>query len=104
MSLIHEQYAWDVEAPGLKKLVLVFMTRLCDRQTRECWPTIQSVAFKCGMSESAVRQYLKELEAEKLIETIKTPGKRKVYRVLLGDVAAVPSMFVSPMQQPAVSA
>ncbi|MFM0151421.1 hypothetical protein [Paraburkholderia sediminicola] len=103
MSLIHEQFAWEVETPGLKKLVLVYMSRLCDRQSRECWPTIQSVAFKCCMSESAVRTYLKEFEAEGLIETVKTPGKRRVYRVLLGDVPAEPSMFVSPVQQPAVS-
>lgn len=103
MSLIHEQFAWDIEAPGLKKLVLLYMTRLCDRQSRECWPTIQSIAFKCGMSESAVRSFLKELETEGYVETIKTPGKRRVYRVLLGDVPVEPSTFISPVQQPAVS-
>jgi DNA-binding MarR family transcriptional regulator len=108
MSLIHEQFAWEVETPGLKKLVLVYMARLCDQhsrdcRSRECWPTIQSVAFKCCMSESAVRTYLKEFEAEGLIEQVKTPGKRRVYRVLLGEVPAEPVTFISPMQQLAVS-
>ena len=42
------------------------------------------LAFRCGMSESAVRGAIKDLEAGGHIETMKVPGKGKVYRVLLG--------------------
>ncbi|MBR7899932.1 helix-turn-helix domain-containing protein [Burkholderia multivorans] len=89
MSLHHENLAWEIELPALRKVVLLAIARLAHLNNRECWPTVQSLAFRCGMSESAVRSAIKELEEARFIETMKVPGKGKVYRVLLGvEVAA----------------
>ncbi|KVL84160.1 helix-turn-helix domain-containing protein [Burkholderia stagnalis] len=84
MSLHHENLAWEVELPALKKVVLLAIARLAHLNNRECWPTVQSLAFRCGMSESAVRTAIKDLEELGWIETMKVPGKRRVYRVMLG--------------------
>ncbi|WP_333986701.1 helix-turn-helix domain-containing protein [Burkholderia cepacia] len=89
MSLHHENFAWDIELPALKKLVLIAIARAAHLTNRECSPTVQLLAFRCGMSESAVRGAIKDLESAGHIETMKVPGKGKVYRVLLGvEVAA----------------
>ncbi|EKS9798255.1 MULTISPECIES: helix-turn-helix domain-containing protein [Burkholderia] len=89
MSLHHENLAWEIELPALKKVVLLAIARLAHLTNRECWPSVQSLAFRCGMSESAVRGAIKDLIEAGYIETMKVPGKRTVYRVLLGvEVAA----------------
>ncbi|MCW3657565.1 helix-turn-helix domain-containing protein [Burkholderia cenocepacia] len=84
MSLHHQNLAWEIELPALKKIVLLALANLAHLTNRECWPTVQHLAFKCGMSESAVRGAIKDLVELGLIETLKVPGKRTVYRVLLG--------------------
>lgn len=84
MSLHHENLAWEIELPALKKVVLLAIARLAHLTNRECYPTVQALAFRCGMSESAVRGAIKDLEELGWIETMKVPGKGKVYRVLLG--------------------
>jgi hypothetical protein len=88
VSLYHEIFAWQKEMPGLKKLVLVFMARGCNQKTREWDPTVQRISFECGMSESAVRTFLKELETDGLLSRMKVPGKGAVYRVNLGELPA----------------
>lgn len=86
MSLYHENFAWDIEMPALKKMVLLFVARAAGLQTRECHPTVQAISFKCGMSESAVRTFLKELETDGLLSRMKVPGKGAVYRINLGEL------------------
>ena len=84
MSLHHENLAWEIELPALKKLVLLAIARAAHLTNRECHPTVQSLAFRTGMSESAVRSAIKDLIEAGYIETMKVPGKRTVYRVMLG--------------------
>jgi predicted transcriptional regulator len=84
MSLHHENFAWNVEMSALKKMVLLFVAREANLNNRECSPSIQLISFKCGMSDSSVRGFLKELEAEGHIESMKVRGKGTVYRVNLG--------------------
>ncbi|MEZ7524033.1 helix-turn-helix domain-containing protein [Burkholderia vietnamiensis] len=88
MSIHHENLAWEIELPALKKVVLLAIARAAHLTNRECWPSVQSLAFRCGMSESAVRSSIKDLEEAGHIETMKVPGKGRVYRVLLGVEAA----------------
>ena len=87
MSLHHENLAWDVELPALKKMVLLYVARAANLNNRECHPSIQAISFKCGMSDSSVRGFLKELEEEGHLERMKVPGKGTVYRVNLGVAA-----------------
>ncbi|ENH6340910.1 helix-turn-helix domain-containing protein [Burkholderia vietnamiensis] len=84
MSLHHENLAWEIELPSVKKIVLLAIARAAHLNNRECCPTVQHLAFKCGLSESAVRASIESLVELGLIETMKVPGKGRVYRVLLG--------------------
>lgn len=84
MSLHHENFAWEVELPSVKKVVLLALARAANLNNRECSPSVQHLAFKCGLSESAVRSSIEALIELGLIETMKVPGKGRVYRVMLG--------------------
>lgn len=88
MSLYHENFAWQIELAALKKIVLLYVARAAGLQSRECNPTVQRISFECGMSESAVRTFLKELETDGLLSRMKVPGKGTVYRVNLGELPA----------------
>lgn len=87
MSLHHENFAWEVELPSVLKIVLLAIARAAHLTNRECSPSVRHLAFKCGLSESAVRSAIDELEQLGLIETIKVPLKGRVFRVLLGQEA-----------------
>ncbi|WP_176322429.1 helix-turn-helix domain-containing protein [Burkholderia vietnamiensis] len=84
MSLHHENFAWDVELPSVRKIVLLAIARAANLNNRECSPSVQHLAFKCGLSESAVRSGIEALVELGLIETMKVPGKGRIYRVMLG--------------------
>lgn len=84
MSLHHENLAWEIELPALKKVVLLAIARAAHLTNRECNPSVQLLAFRTGMSESAVRSAIKDLEEAGHIESMKVPGKGRVYRVMLG--------------------
>lgn len=84
MSLHHENFAWEIELPSVKKIVLLAIARAANLNNRECAPSVQALAFRCGLSESAVRSGIDELEKLGLIETLKVPGKGRVFRVQLG--------------------
>jgi predicted transcriptional regulator len=87
MSLYHENFVWPLDMPGLKKLALCFVARETNRATGEVHVTIREMAYRCGMSDSAVRNFLKEFEMEGRITRVETPGKRLNYRVNLGEPA-----------------
>ncbi|RQZ17254.1 helix-turn-helix domain-containing protein [Burkholderia sp. Bp9031] len=84
MSLHHENLAWEIELPSVKKIVLLAIARAANLNNRECWPTVQHLAFKCGLSESAVRSGIDALVELGLIEVMKAPGRGRIFRVLLG--------------------
>ncbi|MBB2928366.1 MarR family transcriptional regulator [Paraburkholderia silvatlantica] len=87
MSLYHENFVWPLDMPGLKKLVLCYVAREARLKSSEVSLTIREIAFRCGMSDSAVRTYLKELEQASLLTRLPGPGKTVVYRVNLGEAA-----------------
>ncbi|WP_176322491.1 helix-turn-helix domain-containing protein [Burkholderia vietnamiensis] len=84
MSLHHENLAWEIELPSVKKIVLLAIARAANLNNRECCPSVQHLAFKCGLSESAVRSGIEALVELGLLEVMKVPGKGRVYRVMLG--------------------
>lgn len=83
MSIHHENLAWDIELPGIRKLVFLRVAREAHLTTEECNPTVQALAYRCGLSESAVRSSLDDLVAMGLIETMKVPGRGRIYRLVL---------------------
>lgn len=88
MSIHHENLAWEIDLPALRKVVLLCLARFAHLTTRECRPSIRVIAFRCGMSESAARSCIDDLVEQRLIEKMKVPGKGTVYRIALGQEAS----------------
>ncbi|BEU21592.1 winged helix-turn-helix transcriptional regulator [Paraburkholderia sp. 22B1P] len=81
MSLIHEQICWTFELPGLKKIVLLSLARNAHRHSLEGFIGHQKLAHECGISESAARKYVHELEADGYITRIRVPTRGVQYRL-----------------------
>lgn len=73
-------HAWEIELRAMQKIVLLALSHLAPVSTRECTPTARRLAFQCGMSESAVREQLDQLEAAGYVERLYGDGPT-VYRV-----------------------
>lgn len=87
MSLYHENFVWPLDLPGLKKIVLCFVAREAKRSTGEVHLTIREASFRCGMSDTSVRGFLKELENDGHITRIPGPSRCPKYRVNLGELS-----------------
>jgi len=83
MSLVHEQFCWDFDMPGLKKIVLLHLCRSAHRQSQEARLPIHKVTSACGISESAARKFIAELARDGFIEFIPAPGRGVHYRLTI---------------------
>jgi biotin operon repressor len=89
MSIKHENLVWDVDMPALKKFTLITLYREADFNTGERRMSVQKLAALCGMSESAVRKFVGELEREGYIAQMKVRGHGVHYRLTFdGQVTA----------------
>lgn len=89
MSLIHEVVCWDFDMPGMKKLVLLYLSRSAHRHSQEARIHVSKVALDCGVSESTVRKAYDELTAEGYLMTLSKPRGFVHYRLTI-DGKAVP--------------
>lgn len=71
---------WDIELRAMQKIVLLCLSHLSTQSTRECAPTVQRIAYMCGMSDSTVRDKLDALATAGLVEEISGNGET-FYRV-----------------------
>lgn len=78
--------AWQKDLSHAPKIVLLALADFAQQSTGECFPSIRVVSAKCGLSESAVRSQIAQLERMGLIDIEKQPG-RTLYRVKLGAAA-----------------
>ena len=44
----------------------------CTGQKEKCWPSVRTIAKRCGISENTVRNAIKELEERGFISKVKT--------------------------------
>lgn len=88
MSLHHENIAWRIELPGLKKIVLLAIARNAHLTTLEGFITHQRLSHECGVSESAARKFVGELEREGHFVRMRVPGRGVQYRLTLPEQQA----------------
>ncbi|SIO58331.1 hypothetical protein [Paraburkholderia phenazinium] len=82
MSLLHECLIWPIEMPGLKKIVMLSIARNAKLSTGEGSISIQRLCVECGISDTAIRKFVHDLEVEGFF--VRYPGKRGVsYRLTL---------------------
>lgn len=72
--------AWTTSLPGLRKLVFL---AICDRadKTGRCWPSMDWIAKRCGISERAARSHVAVLVQQGLIRREFRLGRSAVYFV-----------------------
>lgn len=65
--------AWAVDQPvkGLGKLVLLLLANYASNKEGLCFPNQNEIAEQCGITDRAVRTWLKKLEAEGYISRTK---------------------------------
>ena len=66
-SLPNEIFQLGLNAGELS--VYCFLRRCENHRTHQCWPSIKTIGQAVGMSENAVRKYLRRLEERGLITT-----------------------------------
>lgn len=81
--------AWDVALPPARKLVLLALADHADAKTRKCWPSVQRVAERTGLTERSVQQQLAGLREAGFIKidasALRGRGRARVYVVLPTD-------------------
>jgi len=78
MSIKLMDKAWESGYDTGAKFVLL---ALCDNANDQgvCWPSIPTIARKCGMSERSVYVHLKTLEGA--VTKVERPGKPTIYQI-----------------------
>ena len=73
--------AWATTTiPGLRKFVFL---ALCDRADKagKCWPSMDWIAARCGISERAARSHVSALVQQGLVRREFRPGRSGIYHV-----------------------
>lgn len=80
MSRALSDEAWQTTLPGTSKLVLL---ALCDfaNDHRECFPSVRTLATKCGLTTRCVQRQLADLESCHMLERISRSGRATIYRI-----------------------
>lgn len=71
MSHIASAWAFEQYLPCQQKMVLVALADIHDKATNLCQPAIADLEKTCGLSRSAVKRAIKELEKKSLIKPLK---------------------------------
>jgi hypothetical protein len=90
---------WPLPLPAAEKLVLI---SLADQANDEgiCWPSIESLMRRTGLSERAVRNNLRNLEADRLLRTSARKGSSNWYTLTPDAFEATPAPGAPLLQMP----
>lgn len=77
--------AWTLQLPGVRKLVLL---ALCDRADKagKCWPSVDWIGKRCGLSERAVRSHIGALASLGLLRRVERMGRSTTYHITLSKL------------------
>ncbi len=85
MSIAASKWAWTTETDPTAKLVLLALADHANGATALAWPSIARLVALTGLSERAVQQALRRLEAEGKVARATRPGggRTNVYELRL---------------------
>ncbi len=80
-----------------EKMLLVILASYTGNKT-DCYPSIQTLAIKCSMSESSVKTYIKHLEKKELIKPTRSKGEKNHYTLFIPrcEITGLPDNQVIP--------
>lgn len=87
MSVAVSAVCWRVQLPAGEKLVLLCLADFAD-DDGTCWPGIEVLAERTGLTERSVRSHLKRLEDCALLERQRRVGQSAVYRISVAPEAS----------------
>ena len=87
MSLDYMTLAWRTELASGPRLVLL---ALCDNanDSGSCYPSVQALADKCGLSVRSVRSHVADMERLGLLERNERTGRSTYYQISLKALRA----------------
>ncbi len=93
MSISFMALAWKAAIPSGRKLVLL---SLCDHANGqgECYPSVETIARKCGMGQRTVQQHISELESAGVLERRFRRGRSTLYRLEPRNFCSTPESAV----------
>lgn len=82
-----ESLAWATkqELPAMQKIVLIMLANHENAETKLCFPSIETLAEECGMSERSVSNQIARLSAAGLIEITRFNHTSNRYTLLKTD-------------------
>lgn len=96
MSVKASTWAWQMPLKGNEKLVLLALADHANDEGK-CWPHIEKLSEKCGISRSAVIEHLKKLHALKIFskETVYDSFGKKRGNLYTLDLSLSPDLLRS---------
>jgi len=85
MSLKASAWAWDMPVNGLTKLVLLAIADYAGRENASAWPSLDTLATRCGISRATAVRAVRELQDKKLLEVESRANRTNLYRLPLAD-------------------
>lgn len=84
MSLKASAWAWEQPVGGMPKLVLLAIADYAGRDNDSAWPSVGTLADRCGVGRSTVIRALKTLSDAKLVTCENRPNRTNLYRLPVG--------------------
>lgn len=72
--------AWLLDLPSNQKFVLLALADSAN-DNGVCWPSISTIATKCGMSERSVQAHISALEKMGILTRDERSGRSTIYRI-----------------------
>jgi len=76
-------WAWRFDLKTHPKLLLLHFADYADREHRQCYPSANHTAQRCGMDARTVRRWQRELERLGLLSVIARPGRNNFIQLHL---------------------
>lgn len=72
---------WELDLPTGEKMVLLALADQANDAGEQCWPSVPTIARRCGMGDRTVRRALADLEAAGHLTRLHRDGNSTQYRV-----------------------
>ncbi len=99
MSIKLMTQVWDLELRHVEKLVLLSLADQAN-DTGLCWPSIATIAYRCGLSERGLRNVLDALAEAGQIRREQRAGRSTHYHVTPAPRAPHPGTACTPTPAP----
>ena len=85
MSIKFLNLVWEADLPAMRKLILLRLASHADEKGGSIFPSVESVARSCGLTDRAVRNAIKSLRESGVLVLVKASvggrGHANIYRI-----------------------